>query len=261
MSILTDGRVIELLFFVVSGAVTWYFIYKAYKGETFEIRNMAQVQAISDGVDKAVEEGRSIFAAAGNLAYLSGLYSPMTINGMNVVRYTARLAIRRGARIILPVPWNPEAMPLIDGIFREAAIRENKPEAYRSEDLRYYGGSESAWMTGVAADVLAEEAALIIFIGATSSAEIFGAGAGLMQGAMVIAGTPRYVHQATWACMADYPLFCDDIYGAGALCSDDNYVKASILGEDIIKVGMIATLIVTLLLGLGGVPILEWFML
>jgi len=261
MGILTEGRIIELIFFLVSGVVTWYFLYKAHKGETFEIRNMVQVQAISDGVDKAVEEGRPIFAAAGNLAYLSGLYAPMTINGMNIVRYTTRLAIRRGARIILPVSWNPEAMPLIDGIFREAAIKENKPEAYRNEDLRYYGGSEMAWMTGVAADILSEKASLIVFIGATSSAEIFGAGAGLMQEAMVIAGTPRYVHQATWACMADYPLFCDDIYGAGALCSEDNYVKASILGEDLIKVGLIATLIVTLLLGIAGIPILEWFMI
>ena len=255
---ISEGRIVELIFFIIAGALVWYFLYRASEGESFEVRMLAQVQAISDGIDKAVEENRPIFAAAGNLAYLSGLYATMTINGMNIVRYTARLAIRRGARIILPVPFNPEAMPLIDGIFREAAIREGKPEAYNRDDVRYYGGAELSWSTGVAGDILSHGASLIIFIGATSSAEMLGAGAGLTQGAMVIAGTPRYVHQATWACMADYPLFCDDIYGAGAVCSEDNFVRASILGGDIIKVGMMLGLLIILALALGGTPVLDW---
>jgi hypothetical protein len=219
---------------------------------------MAQVQAISDGVDRAVEEGKAIFATPGNLAYLSGLYAPMTINGMNLVRYTARLAVRRGAKIIFPVPYNPEAMPLIDGIYQEAAITEGKAEAYNRENVRYYGGAELAWSTGVAGDVLSEGASLILFVGATSSAEMLPAGAGLTQGAMVIAGTPRYVHQATWACMADYPLFCDDIYAAGAIASEDNVVRASVMGGDIIKLGMMVGLILTLVLALVGLPIIEW---
>lgn len=258
---ISEGRIVELIFFIISGAIVWYLLYRAHQGEEFDMRMMAQVQAISDGIDKAVEENRPVFAAAGNLAYLSGLYAPMTINGMNIVRYTARLAIRRGARILLPVPFNPEALPLIDGIFREAAVLEGKPEAYQREDVRYYGNAELSWSTGVAGDILSNGASLIIFIGATSSAEMLGAGAGLTQGAMVIAGTPRYVHQATWACMADYPLFCDDIYGAGALCSGNNYVRSTILGGDIVKVGMMIALVITLLFALTGTPIIDWLKL
>jgi len=253
--IIGEGRTFELVFFIITAAIVWYFLWRASEGQQFPLRIMAQVQAISDGVDRAVEEGKCVFASAGNLAYLSGLYAPMTINGMNIVRYTAKLCIRRGARIILPAARTPDAMPLLDGIFREAAVLEGKPEAYNRDDVRYYGGREGAWAAGVAGDIMSEGAALIIFIGATSSAEMFGAGAGLRQGAMVIAGTPRYVHQATWACMADYPLFCDDIYAAGALASEDNSVMASITGGDYIKLGIILLSIVTLVLTLGGVPI------
>ncbi|MEM2922392.1 MAG: hypothetical protein QXF26_08775, partial [Candidatus Bathyarchaeia archaeon] len=70
-----------------------------------------------------------------------------------------------------------------------------------------------------------------------------------------------YVHQATWACFADYPLFCDDIYGAGALCSGDNSVRASIMAGDIVKLLMMLGLIVSLAMALAGLPILNWLKL
>ena len=74
-------------------------------------------------------------------------------------------------------------------------------------------------------------------------------------GALVIAGTPRYAHQASWAAMADYPLFCEDIYGAGALCSGDPVVASSQVGGDLVKLIMIGVAIVFAILAVAGLPV------
>jgi len=94
------------------------------QGKTQELRKMSQVDAISDVVDKAVEEGKPIYISPGDQAYLSGMYANMTITGMNVLRYTTRLAIQRGDESHIPDSSQPESLPLIDGIFKEVAVAE-----------------------------------------------------------------------------------------------------------------------------------------
>lgn len=221
------GKISALVFLIVAMAMVLYYLWSALQGKPQPLRSLPAVDAISDGVDRAVEEGKPVYVGAGDLAYLSGMYAPMTINGMNILRYTARLCVQKGARIMLPSPYNPEAMPLIDGIYREVCVSEGKPEAYGRENVRYYGNREMSWYVGVISDILGTGCSLLVLVGALSSAGIYAAGAALDDGAMVIAGTPRYAHQASWAAMADYPLFCEDIYGAGALCSGDPVVASS----------------------------------
>jgi hypothetical protein len=253
------GKYFELIFFLIAMVVTLYYVMQAASGKLKDpIRTMPQFVAISDGVDKAVEEGKYIYVTPGNLAYLSGLYAPMTINGMNVLRYTARLAIRRGAKIRFPSPFNAEAVPLIDGIYREVCVTEGKPEAYNRDEVRYYGGSEASFSAGAAADAGITGSSLIMCIGACSSAEMFLMGAGIVDGAMVIGGTPRYGHQSTYTAMADYPLYCEDIYGVGALASGSDEVGASLVGGDLVKLILVALTIVFAIIGFAGLDTIGW---
>jgi hypothetical protein len=254
--ILRSGKIAELVFLAGAISIVVFFQLRAMRGKPEPLRKMDQVEAISEGVDKAVEEGKPVYVSPGNMAYFSGLYAPMTINGMNILRYTARLCVRKGARVIFPVPYNPEALPLIDGIFREVCVSEGKPEAYRREDVHYYGGTEAAFCVGVGADIARNGASLAIFVGACSSSEMVGAGAARQRGALVIHGTPRYAHQSTAFVMADFPLFCEDVYGAGAICSGDPIVAASLVGGDLVKLlFFVAGTIVFALLTLAGLPV------
>jgi len=250
-AVLRSGKLTELIFLVLAAVVVVFFQLRVMRGKSEPLRKMEQVEAISEGVDKAVEEGKPVYVSPGNMAYFSGLYAPMTINGMNVLRYTARLCVRKGARVIFPVPYNPECLPLIDGIFREVCVSEGKPEAYKRDDVHYYGGTEASFCIGVGADIARNGASLAIFVGANSSSEMVGAGAARQRGAIVIHGTPRYAHQSTAFVMADFPLFCEDVYGAGAICSGDPVVGASLVGGDLVKllvivIGTIAFAVLTL---------------
>jgi hypothetical protein len=238
-------------------------LWRAIQGKHEPLRTLSAYEAITDGIDRAVEEGKPVYIAPGDMAFLSGTYAPMTINGMNILRYTARHCIRRGADLRLIVPWNPDAMPLIDGIYREVCVEEGKPEAYDAEKVRYYGDRWQSWSTGTMADISLSSCSLLVMVGAFSSAGIYCAAASLDQGALVIAGTPRYAHQASSAVLADYPLFCEDIYGAGALCSEDPVVASSMLGGDVVKLVLFGATILFAVLALAGLPVVTpetgWF--
>jgi len=65
MSIIKSGEVVELLVFILTAAAALYYLWSAMRGKTQELRKMSQVDAISDAVDKAVEEGKPIFLFSG----------------------------------------------------------------------------------------------------------------------------------------------------------------------------------------------------
>ena len=236
MSIIQSGKTVELLATVLIVATTLYYLWEASRGKVQELRKMPQVDAISDMVDKAVEEGKAVYITPGDTAYLSGMYANMTIAGMNVLRYTTRLCIRRGAKVTYPIPVNPESLPLIDGIYKEVAVAEGKPEAYRREALQYYANDWTSYTIGFTATLAREGVSGLVQVGAsTGGGSSTPAGWAREFGGTVIGGTARWAHQGTWAMLADYPVFMDDIFAMGALCSEDNEVKASLVGGDVVK--------------------------
>jgi len=221
------------------------------------LRPMEQVDAIEDGVDRAVEENRPVYVEPGCLVFLSGTRAPICINGMNVVRYTARLCVRKGARVILPVPFNPECYPLIDGIFREVCVAEGKPEAYKPEDVRFYGGTEASFSVGASTDIQRTSASLVIMVGSTTSSEIYMSGVALSEGATVIYGNTLYALHSAAACMCHYALYADDVFGAGAICSDDNEVRSTMLGGDLTKLIIVGLILVCAVLAAAGLPVVS----
>lgn len=260
--IVEQGKSVELVVSIITAAFALYYLWRAMQGETQELRHMRQMDAISDGVDKSVEEGKPIYISPGDQAYLQGMYAPMTIAGMNVLRYTTTLAVRRNAHIRYPVPVNPESLPLIDGIYREVTVAEGKPQVYDRSNLVYFGSEWYSYAGGFTAYLAREGVSCLVEVGAiTGGGSSTPAGWVREFGGTVVGGTGRYLHQGTWAMLADYPLFMDDIYALGAMCSEDDEVKASIVGGDIVKEILLVVAIVGSLLGLLGLPIGEWLSL
>jgi len=258
IGIIESGKLAEFLVFIVGSISGLYFLWQGMQGKTFKLRRLAAVEAIPEVVDRAVETGRPVICGAGELAYLSGMYSTMTIAGMNVLRYTARECFKKGARLIAVSPVNPEALPLMDGIVHEAAVEVGRPEAYRREDIKWYGPAEAQFQVGLAGTIGSEGCAAYIMVGAITGMQIADMGAARMADAIIIGGTARYYHNGTWATLADYSLFSDDIYAAGAICSGDPVVMSSVVGGDIVKYLLIVTTLVLAVLSVAGAPVISW---
>lgn len=223
-----------------------------------KLRSLPQLEAISEGVDRAVEMGLPVIASAGNIAYLSGMYAPMTIAGMNIFRYTATLAVRRGARIFGLVPQLPEVISLMDGIFREVCVTEGKPEAYRRDDIIYSGNNESAYSLGSLGVLGSHGCALWVAVGANQSSVSGPSGLARMQGAITLTGTARWGMNGTFAMFSDYFLSMDDVYSAGALVSGDPMVESTLIGGDVAKWIIVLVTVIGGIMALAGFPVLDW---
>jgi hypothetical protein len=261
MSIIETGKLAEFIVFIAGLIAGLYLIWAATKGKTFKLRRLTAVEAISEAVDRAVELGKPVIVGPGELAYLSGMYSTMTVAGMHVLRYVAKEAFKKGARLIAVSPVTPEALPLIDGIIHESAVTVGKPECYKKEDIMWYGPTENQFQVGLAGTIGSEGCAAYIMVGATTGMQIADIGAARMADAMIIGGTARYTHNGTWAALSDYALFSDDIYGAAALCSGDPAVTSTIVAEDIVKYLIIAATLILIIANVAGAPVISWLKL
>lgn len=258
VSVIGSGKIAELSIFAVIAAATLFLLWRAMKGKTVKLRHITMVDAIPDIVDRAVETGKPIHCGAGEYAYLSGMFTPMTIAGMNVLRYTTRLCFRKGARIIAHVACNPEAFPLIDGIVREAAVAEGHPEKYNRDDIHWFGPTEQNWQGGLIADILSQGSAALIMVGAITGRTIPAMGATHANGGVVMGGTARYMHNGSWAAMADYSLFSEDVYAAGAITSNDPQVTSIQAAGDYVKFILIALFAILAIATVLGVPVTGW---
>jgi len=256
MSIIEPGRIFELFFVVIALAISLYILYGAIQGRSYELRSMPQFEAISDGVDRAVEQGLPVYMAPGAYAYLSGLYAPMTIGYLNILRHTARLAVRRGADIRFPIAMNPETLPIVDGIYREVCVAEGKPEAYSRDKVFWSSQEESGYAIGLAAQVQRTGCATYVVVGAlTGTGDINPTGTARSTGAIVIGGTARMRHQGTYAMLIDYLMVGPDMYACAALAAQDPVVTSTIVSNDIIQAIGIVILIIGSLLALAGINI------
>jgi hypothetical protein len=224
-----------------------------------ELRMLAPVEAISDGIDRCKEMGKPVYLTVGCYAQLSGLYAPMTISAINIQRYAATLAIRRDVEPWFMVPMIPEALPLIDGVYREVCVAEGKPEAYQPDHIQWFGQLEAGYSTGAAGMASRIRAGTAICAGAMSgTGDIAPTAANRTVGALMVGGNARYTHQGVYSIWYDYTLWTSDVYAAGAYCSGDPNLLSSILAQDVVT--WLAVIITLLALVVGAGIGVEWLL-
>jgi hypothetical protein len=217
-----------------------------------DLRMLAPVEAISDGIDRCKEMGKPVYLTVGCYAQLSGLYAPMTISAINIQRYAATLAVRRDVEPWFMVPMIPEALPLIDGVYREVCVAEGKPEAYQPDHIQWFGQLEAGYSTGAAGMASRIRAGTAICAGAMSgTGDIAPTAANRTVGALMVGGNARYTHQGVYSIWYDYTLWTSDVYAAGAYCSGDRMLLSSILAQDVVTWMCVAIALVALVVGLG----------
>lgn len=251
-----SGKVLEMFIVVFSFAFSIYIVYRAMQGKSYELRNMPQFEAIADGVDRAVEQGLPVYVVPGAYAYLSGMYAPMTIAYLNILRHTVRLAVRRGAEVRLPIAMQAETLPIVDGIYREVCVAEGKPESYHRENVFWSSQEESGYSIGLAAQIQRTGAATYVVTGAmTGTGDINPTGTARSLGAVVIGGTARMRHQGTYAMLIDYLMVGPDLYSCAALATADPLVRSTIFSNDVIQVIFIGILVIGIVIAFAGLNI------
>jgi hypothetical protein len=222
---------------------------------------MPQMEAISDMIDRAVETGKPIFATCGSRSELMGPLAPMSISGLNVTRYTVRLAMEKGVRPIITAPFakGSQTIALLDGFLREAAVAVGKPEMYNRDDLRYMGSTAGQYAAHLSALIARYRPAGMVSIGAISTGGESGALTYVrLFGGILISGTARYHGNGPFSIIADYPLIADDVLVCGSYVSGDPVMRSGLYAGDLMKYLSFGVIVVGGILALAGLPVLDW---
>lgn len=254
------GAVWDLVVLLVLAAASYYYMSKALRGEELpRIRTIAAVEAMEEGVGRSVEADLPVhFAMGASGGQLYSTLVSMTLTGLAMAEYVARLCAKLNARLIVHMPGQAYSIPAIEGMVREGYLREGKPEMFVREDMRFYGGGSSTWTQGVTASYMTEGVGVNISVGIFYSDCPISLEMAKFYGGMNIGGTGRWIMAYAFAMMCDYVLLGEEIYAGAAKVSENPLMLSGIAIEEIGKFfvyGMIALGFILSFFGISGATI------
>lgn len=250
------GRIFDLLLLAVMAITTYVYIKRAEEGKKLPpIRKIPAVDAIEEGIGRAVEKGGMVhFASGGSGGRLSSEYLGMVIASLNCLGHVAKLCARMEVPLVVSAPSRPEALPLIEGIVMDSYRAEDKLENFSRDMIRFYGRDTGAYAQGICGTMIRENCAVNINIGAWHTDCLLVLAAAHDFGAMNIGGTGRWIMMYAFAMLADYCMIAEEIYAAGALVSGDRGVISGLAAEDIGKFLAFAVIILGLIVAAISLP-------
>ncbi len=213
---------------VIVGSVVLTII-SAQRGRLPFIRRIPGLNAIDEAVGRATEMGRPIVFSGG----LAGI-SIVSLQALAVAGHIGKHAARYGTRFIIPV-CDPTMLPVTEEVIREAYSAEGRPEAFRTDDIRYLSERQFAYAAGVTGIMHRERPAATFLFGQFFAESLILAENGQAVGAIQVAGTPELLQIPFFVVSCDYTIIGDEYYAATAYLSREPTALGSLVGQDLGK--------------------------
>ena len=238
--LVADARFSGLIFFIISAIYTVN--YMVSKKETY-IRRVPAIDAIEEGIGRATELGKPVFASPG--------MSPRGIDtstaaGLSMLSFAARLSARNDLRLLVPLGGSTESyttMELARDIVETQYRLEGKTDQFTVDNLPFLSGRQFAWASAYTGMMLREQPATNIMVGVQYASAVYISEVAHEVGAMVISGTTYLSNIACLAASSDYVMIGEEMLAAGAYLSKDPGQLATIRTQDIMKFILIGILV------------------
>ncbi len=245
MSLVITGRLSQLIFLLIYGCLVLFGIYHSVKqGKIPKIRRPAAIKALEEAVGRCVEMGRPMLFQTGIGDVSTEGVTHMAM--LSVLNYTAQLAAQKNAEFIVSTP-SPTLFPLAEAIVKEVYLASGKADRYNADMVRYLSDNQMAYCSAVMHLMKDEDVAANIQIGFFQAENLITLEAAKDTGAINIGGAYRMLRIPDMAIGCDFFLVGEEVFAAGAFCSQDPLQLGSLLGQDMSKWIALA------LIGLGAV--------
>jgi len=254
MAIIVEGRLMTFIIMTIIFALMYYFM-SINKESQYTIRNMPAMIALPEAVGRAAEMGRPVFWTPGISGALNdSQQGPQILAAISILEYLTEECVKAGVHIQAIVPL-PDALPLIEDTMRTAYIKEGKPDEFRPDQITFIS-EQSPYLSAVLGYFQRERPASNILVGGFYYEAVVIGEAGNHIGAMQIGGTNN-VHQMPFlVATCDYMLLAEELFAAGAAISKDRDMIGSIVGEDYVKIVLMAVIGLGFILSTAGIPVI-----
>lgn len=251
LEMFVEGRGSLFFFMLFFFAVYYVVATLAKQGKKWDLRRLPQLDAIVEGIGRAVELGRPVHFSAG--VARGGPGDPDRLHAYPMLRYIARECAQRDCRLITTV-GRSEVYAVLDQIVREAAITAGKPEWYRAEDVQYLGDEQFVYVGGVMGLLIREKVATNLLFGYWRGSLINALEAGRLAGCLQIGGIGRMSGElGIMALGCDYWLILEELIAASAYLSEDPEQIGTVAAQDYVKFTIMAISIIGALLFTAGI--------
>jgi hypothetical protein len=239
---LRSGRMFIFAAYVVSTAVIMYHIWRAGRGKQIpELRRIAALDAIEEVVGRATEMGRPVLMSPGR-APLSGEAMGETVAGLAILTHVAGLTARNDVRFISPMSV-PEVLPVAQDLTRQAYMQAGKIDAYSDDMVQFISEDRWGFTAGVVGLIRREKPAGAFLTGNFAGESLVIAETAVSEGAILISGTTNMLQIPFFVAASDYSLIGEELIAVGAYLSREPKQLASLVGEDWIKIAVVALLL------------------
>ncbi|MCE9559623.1 MAG: hypothetical protein K8R88_11800 [Armatimonadetes bacterium] len=210
---------------------------KKSSGSLF-IRRISGLNAIDDAVGRATEMGRPVLMVPG----LGGL-NAIAVQALNVFAHVTNICCKFGTPIRVCC-GEPAVYAVAQEVIRDVYVKEQQADKFHPEFVQFLSNQQFAFAAGVAGMIHREKVAATFLLGEFFAESLIFAESANAEGAIQIAGTTRTTQTPFFIAACDYVLIGDEYYAASAYLSREPVLVGSLVGQDWVKIGSVALVLV-----------------
>lgn len=233
------GKSVVLIFVIVFGILTVYFILSAQKGKELYVRPIAGISAVDEAIGRATEMGKPIL-------YLLGLGAPSdiaTIASYTILSRIAKKTAEYQTPILVPCD-DPVKMSIAQETVKTAYLDAGRPDVYKQENVFYQTAMQFAYVAAVNGIMLREKTATNFYLGKFYAESLILAETGSVAGSIQISGTDEVAQIPFFVAATDYTLIGEELYAASAYLGREPLLLGSLKAEDWFKAIIMLLLII-----------------
>ena len=215
----------------------------AQQGGEFYLRPIPGLKAVEEAVGRSTEMGRPILYVPG----IQDMDQVETVAGVIVLGHVAKMTARYETSLNVPVSRSI-VMKAAREACRESYMMEGRPDMFNDDMVHYLTDDQFAYAAGVNGIMVREKPAACMYMGKFYAESLILAETGNSIGAIQIAGTASQAQIPFFVTACDYTLIGEEFFAASAYLSKKPELMGGVRGQDMIKVAVIATIIISTVL-------------
>ena len=233
-------RIVMFITIIAMSSTLMYNVRYAQRGGEFYLRPIPGLQAVEEAVGRSTEMGRPILYVPG----IQDMDQVETVAGVIVLGHVAKMTARYETSLNVPVSRSI-VMKAAREACREAYMMEGRPDMFNEDMVHYLTDDQFAYAAGVNGIMVREKPAACMYMGKFYAESLILAETGNSIGAIQIAGTASQAQIPFFVTACDYTLIGEEFFAASAYLSKKPELIGGVRGQDMIKIAVIVTIIIS----------------
>lgn len=232
------GKLNNLIFSLIFGAVVLAFIEVARRRPGLFIRKIAGLDAVDEAIGRSTEMDCPVFFVHGGG---SDVGDTATIASISILSQVARRTAEHDSRVHV-TNIDPIVTAVSQEVVQQAYTLAGRPDAYNPDDVALVATDQFSYVAAVSGAMVREQPGAIFFMGYFNAESLLLAETGASTGAIQVAGTDQYIQLPFFITTCDYTLIGEELYAASAYLSRDPRLLGSLRGQDVGKAFLMITI-------------------